>query len=90
MSDVDIRTEGRAGRITLTREKALNALTWDMVMQIEDALIRWRSDDAIALVIIDAEGPKAFCAGGDIAQIYATGTAGDYGPAASFGAMNTA
>lgn len=84
MSDVDIRTEGRAGRITLTREKALNALTWDMVMQIEDALIRWRSDDAIALVIIDAEGPKAFCAGGDIAQIYATGTAGDYGPGRQF------
>ena len=84
MSDVDIRTQGRAGRITLTREKALNALTWDMVIQIEDALTRWRSDDAIALVIIDAAGPKAFCAGGDIAQIYATGTAGDYGPARRF------
>ncbi len=79
MTDIAIRTEGRAGRITLTRESALNALTWDMVRRIEDALTAWRHDDAVALVIIDAAGPKAFCAGGDIAEMYATGTAGDYG-----------
>jgi enoyl-CoA hydratase/carnithine racemase len=30
MSDVLIRTEGRAGRITLNRPQALNALTWEM------------------------------------------------------------
>ena len=79
MSDISIRTQGRAGRITLTRENALNALTWDMVCAIEDALTSWRTDDAVALVIIDAAGPKAFCAGGDIAEMYATGTAGDFG-----------
>ncbi len=28
MSDIDIRTTGRAGRITLNRPKALNALTY--------------------------------------------------------------
>ena len=79
MTDIAIRTHGRAGRITLTREAALNALTWDMVRAMEDALIAWRHDDAVALVIIDAAGPKAFCAGGDIAEMHATGTAGDYG-----------
>jgi len=78
MSDIDIRTSGRSGRITLRRPKALNALTYDMVLSIEKALDEWRSDDDVDLVIIDAEGEKAFCAGGDIAELYATGKAGDY------------
>ncbi|WP_417208376.1 3-hydroxyisobutyrate dehydrogenase [Antarctobacter sp.] len=77
MTDIHIRTEGRAGRITLTRPKALNALTWDMCLAAEKALDAWAKDDAIALVILDAEGDRAFCAGGDIAEMYRTGTAGD-------------
>ncbi|AHM05391.1 3-hydroxyisobutyryl-CoA hydrolase [Roseibacterium elongatum DSM 19469] len=76
--DIQIRVEGRAGRITLTRPKALNALTWDMCLKIEAALDAWAKDDAVALLIIDAEGDKAFCAGGDIAVMYETGKAGDF------------
>jgi enoyl-CoA hydratase len=30
------------------------------------------------MLVIDAEGDKAFCAGGDIAELYRTGTAGDF------------
>jgi enoyl-CoA hydratase/carnithine racemase len=78
MSDIDIRTEGRAGRITLTRPKALNALSYDMCLQVEQALLAWAQDDDVALVVIDAEGDRAFCAGGDIAELYGTGTKGDY------------
>ena len=29
-------------------------------------------------MLIDAEGPRAFCAGGDIADVYATGRRGDF------------
>ncbi|MEQ9258913.1 MAG: enoyl-CoA hydratase/isomerase family protein [Roseovarius sp.] len=78
MSDISIRKEGRAGRITLTRPKALNALTYDMALAIEAALDDWREDEDVALVVIDAEGDKAFCAGGDIARLYETGRGGDY------------
>ncbi|HBS49013.1 MAG TPA: enoyl-CoA hydratase [Rhodobacteraceae bacterium] len=78
MSDIDIRVTGRAGRITFTRPKALNALSYDMCMAIDAALRNWREDDEVALVIIDAEGDKAFCAGGDIVQLYETGRAGDF------------
>ncbi len=78
MSDIDIRTTGRAGRITLTRPKALNALTYDMCMAIDTALRNWREDDAVDLIIFDAEGDKAFCAGGDIAELYQTGIQGDF------------
>ncbi len=78
MNDIDIRIDGHAGRITLTRPKALNALTYDMCMQIDAALKDWRDDPAVALVILDATGEKAFCAGGDIAEMYRTGTQGDF------------
>src|SRR5690606_16679488 len=79
MADILIRKEGRAGRITLNRPKALNALTYEMCLAIDRALIDWAEDDAVALVMIDAEGDRAFSAGGDIAEMYATGTRGDYG-----------
>ena len=78
MSDIDIRITGRAGRITLTRPKALNAATYDMCMAIDTALRNWREDDTVDLIILDALGEKAFCAGGDIAELYATGIKGDY------------
>ncbi|WP_151718474.1 enoyl-CoA hydratase/isomerase family protein [Gemmobacter serpentinus] len=83
MSDISIRVEGRAGRVTLTRPQALNALSYEMCKALDAALIAWADDPAIALVVIDAEGPRAFCAGGDIAELYAQGTQGhhDYGRA---------
>ena len=77
MTDIEIRRDGHAGRITLTRPRALNALTYEMCLAIEDALWSWRADASVKLVVIDAEGEKAFCAGGDIARMYETGTAGD-------------
>ncbi|WP_406736392.1 enoyl-CoA hydratase/isomerase family protein [Thioclava sp. GXIMD4215] len=78
MDDVHIRIQGRAGRITLTRPKALNALSHPMCLAIERALDDWREDSAVDLVILDAEGERAFCAGGDIAAVYHAGRAGDY------------
>lgn len=78
MSDVLIRKEARAGRITLNRPSALNALTHAMCLEIEAAITNWASDEDVAHVMIDATGDRAFCAGGDIAEMYATGTAGDF------------
>lgn len=78
MSDLHIRTQGRAGRITLTRAAALNALTLEMCHGIERALDLWTNDASVELLVIDAEGDKAFCAGGDIQEMYTTGTAGDF------------
>lgn len=78
MSDISIRIVGRAGRITLTRPNALNAMTYDMCLAIEAAFDAWRENDAVALIILDAEGDRAFCSGGDIAELYATGTKGNF------------
>lgn len=84
MNDVEIRRQGRAGRITLNRPKALNALTWDMCLAIEDALDAWADDSQVALLIVDGAGEKAFCAGGDVAEIHRRGTAGDHDYARRF------
>ena len=76
--DIIIRIEGRAGRITLNRPKALNSLTREMLEAIDRVLDEWRHDDRVALVLIDAAGDRAFAAGGDIVDLYETGRAGDF------------
>ncbi|WP_126977891.1 3-hydroxyisobutyryl-CoA hydrolase [Frigidibacter oleivorans] len=81
--DLHIRVAGRAGRITFTRPRALNALNHAMSLAIEAALDGWRDDPAVALVVIDAEGDRAFCAGGDIAAMYHAGRAGGVEAAAA-------
>lgn len=68
--EVRIRIEGRAGRITLDRPKALNALTLGMVRAIEAALLAWQDDPAVALVILDGAGDRGLCAGGDVRSLY--------------------
>lgn len=78
MSDTLIRIEGAAGRITLNRPKALNAVTWDMVRDIDAALRVWAGEDAVKLIIIDGAGERAFAAGGDITDLYKVGRAGDF------------
>lgn len=78
MGEIDIRKAGRTGRITLTRPDALNALTYDMILAIEEAVETWADDPDVAMIVMDAEGERAFCSGGDIAKLYATGKAGDF------------
>lgn len=78
MSDINIRKIGGTGRITLTRPHALNAMTYEMCTAIEAAFDAWAQDDGVAHVVIDAEGDRAFCSGGDIADLYARGRAGDF------------
>lgn len=73
----EIRFEklGKAGVITMTRPKALNALTLSMVEAMARAMQAWEGDDAIRLVAIRGEG-RAFCAGGDIMDVYRAGREG--------------
>ena len=68
--DVIIRRAGRAGRITLNRPKALNALGLGMVREIWTALLAWKDDPAIEIVILDGAGGRALCAGGDVRWLY--------------------
>jgi enoyl-CoA hydratase len=75
---IRIRKIGRIGQITLQRPEALNAVTYEMVLAIEEALDAWRDDDEVACVLIDAEGHKAFSAGGDLQFMHDTASKGNY------------
>jgi enoyl-CoA hydratase len=65
-----VRTEGRAGFITLNRPKAINALTHAMVRRIDETLAAWEDDPAIGTVVIEGAGERGLCAGGDIRAIH--------------------
>ena len=41
--------KGRAGRLTLNRAKALNALSLAMIRGLTASLLAWRDDPAIAV-----------------------------------------
>lgn len=74
---IHARIEGSLGRITLNRPKALNALTGEMCTAITDALLSWRDDAAVKAVLVDGEGDRAFCAGGDVIMLHDSGKAKD-------------
>lgn len=71
--EVLIRVEGSVGRITLNRPKALHALTTAMCAAMTDALLAWRDDPAVKLVLLDHAGERGFCAGGDIRMLAESG-----------------
>ncbi len=77
------RVEGAVGRLTLNRPRALHALTTEMCRLMTDALLAWRDDPAMALVMIDHAGDRGFCAGGDIRMLAESG-AGDGAAAREF------
>ncbi|MFX8747390.1 enoyl-CoA hydratase/isomerase family protein, partial [Acinetobacter baumannii] len=55
--EVLITRDGRIGRLSLNRPRALHALTLDMCHAMTAALLDWRDDPAIEAVILDhAEG----------------------------------
>lgn len=74
--EVLIRREGRAGHITLNRPKTLNALAHAMVGPIRDALVAWKDDPAVELVLLDGAGERGLCAGGDVRSLYESRTQG--------------
>lgn len=68
---------GAIGLIRLQRPKALNALSHQMIKAIRHALKTWKDDHSISAVLIEGEG-RAFCAGGDVVEVYHLGRQGRY------------
>ena len=71
--DVLITTEGAVGRIRLNRPKAIHALTTGMCEVMSAALLKWQSDAAVEVVIIDHAEGRGFCAGGDVVMLARSG-----------------
>ena len=62
--------QGHIGLLTLNAAQTLNALTEDMVNQAQETLDRWATDDRICMVVLQGSGERAFCAGGNIRNLY--------------------
>ena len=54
----------------INKPKTLNAIDLDIIDAFYQQLLQWQSDESIALVLLDSEGEKAFCAGGDVVSLY--------------------
>lgn len=64
------------GHLTLNRPAGLNALTLDMVRSLQQHLDAWADDSQVQAIVLRGEGPKGFCAGGDIRSLYDSFKAG--------------
>ena len=57
------------GVITLNRPEKLNALSFPLVRELDDALTRYEATDEIRAVILTGAGDRAFSAGADIHEM---------------------
>ncbi len=69
----------RFGHATLNAPASLNALTLPMVDLLQARLSAWAADPQVAGVILDGQGDKAFCAGGDVVSLHRAMRAADAG-----------
>jgi len=70
--EITFAVEAGLATITLSRPKALNALTHEMIRAMAPKLEAWEDDDAVKAVVIKGEGEKAFCAGGDVRAVWSS------------------
>jgi enoyl-CoA hydratase len=68
--DLLVSNENNVRRITLNRPRAMNALTFDMVVKLYDLLRSWASDPEVKVVLLDGAGERGMCAGGDVRALY--------------------
>ena len=53
-------------RITLNRPGAMNAYSFGMTLELQQAVAGFRDDDALRVLVLTGAGERAFCTGGDI------------------------
>lgn len=61
--------KARVATIALNRPQVLNALTWRMLEEIEDAVRDVEKDPQIMVLVITGGGERAFCAGIDVEAV---------------------
>jgi len=71
--DVLINIERGVGRLRLNRPKAIHALTTGMCEAMSEALLKWRTDPGVEIVLIDHAEGRGFCAGGDVVMLARSG-----------------
>ncbi|MET0182830.1 MAG: enoyl-CoA hydratase-related protein [Caulobacterales bacterium] len=65
MSVCDYEVFDRVGLITMNRPDTLNALNWELIEALEEAVTKAADDEATRVVVITGAG-RGFCSGGDV------------------------
>ena len=69
MEFIKIEKENRIATITITKPKALNALSQQVLKELDQCLNEINEDKTLRCLIITGEGEKAFVAGADIKEL---------------------
>jgi enoyl-CoA hydratase/carnithine racemase len=75
--------ESAVATITLDRPERLNALTFEVYAELRDAFRALDEEEGVRAIVLTGAG-KAFCSGGDVAEIIGPLLAGDYEGLLSF------
>ncbi|HUX73874.1 MAG TPA: enoyl-CoA hydratase/isomerase family protein [Steroidobacteraceae bacterium] len=67
---IDVAIGGRVAFVTLNRPAVLNALSLQMIGDLERAMRRAADEERVGAVLLRGAGEKAFCAGGDLRALY--------------------
>lgn len=68
--ELAVRNGGVIGVARLNAPKSLNALSLEMIRQLNAKLDSWAADRSVVAVWLEGAGEKAFCAGGDVVALY--------------------
>ena len=64
--DVRFEVHEGVGHVELTRPRSINALTADMLLQLDLVLSAWATDPTVREVLISGAGERGFCSGADV------------------------
>ncbi len=68
--NIELRKDAALAWLFIMRPKALNALNFQTLDEIDAALSEIEGDSDIGLLIISGDGPKSFVAGADISELH--------------------
>src|SRR5215204_4168125 len=66
MSDVRYEVAESVARATIDRPERRNAMSFDVMQGLRDAVATAKADDAVRVLVLTGAGEKAFCAGADL------------------------
>ncbi len=65
--------EGKVAFVTIDREKAYNALNWEVMERLNEIFVELERDKEVVVVVMTGAGQKAFVSGADIKEIKEAG-----------------
>lgn len=63
---LQVETDGKIATVTVSRPEVLNALKFEVLLELQSAFIQLKDDAGVKVVVITGAGEKAFVAGADV------------------------